>query len=67
MRACALTSPRKCRESVDLFQKLFLTAIISFIAPHTAVQVIIACMFGTLAAEFAPSRPTCMRVRSANL
>jgi hypothetical protein len=46
-------------ESVDLFQKLFLTAIISFIAPHTAVQVIIACMFGTLGQGVAAKLPTC--------
>jgi hypothetical protein len=32
-------------ESVDLGQKLFLTSLIAFIAPHSAVQVIVAAMF----------------------
>jgi hypothetical protein len=32
-------------ESIDMFQKLFLTGIIAFIAPHTAVQVIVATLF----------------------
>jgi hypothetical protein len=32
-------------ESIDLLQKLFLTSLISFIAPHTSVQVVVACMF----------------------
>jgi hypothetical protein len=32
-------------ESIDLFQKLFLTSLIAFVAPHTAVQVIVACLF----------------------
>jgi hypothetical protein len=32
-------------EAVDMGQKLFLTSIIAFVAPHTAVQVIVACLF----------------------
>jgi hypothetical protein len=32
-------------EAIDMVQKLFLTSIISFIAPRTAVQVIVACLF----------------------
>ena len=32
-------------ESVDLFHKLFLTSLISFIAPGSSVQVIVATMF----------------------
>jgi hypothetical protein len=33
------------REAVDLGQKLFLTSIIPFIAPHSSVQVIVAVLF----------------------
>ena len=32
-------------EIADMMQKLFLTSIIAFIAPHTSVQVIVACMW----------------------
>jgi hypothetical protein len=32
-------------EAIDMAQKLFLTSIIAFIAPRTAVQVIVACLF----------------------
>jgi hypothetical protein len=32
-------------EAIDLSQKLFLTSVIAFVAPHTAVQVIVACLF----------------------
>ena len=40
-----LTLPLARREAVDLFQKLFFTSIIQFIAPHTSVQIIVATVF----------------------
>ena len=50
MQPCAareLTSATAtpCREVVDLFQKLFLTSIIPFIAPRSSVQIIVAALF----------------------
>ena len=40
-------------ECVDNLQKLFLTSIISFVAPRSAVQVIVACMFAFAMVLFA--------------
>jgi hypothetical protein len=44
-----LFSSYACRsywwESVDLLQKLFLTSVLTFIAPRSSVQIIAACLF----------------------
>jgi hypothetical protein len=41
--ACGSHRKPHHRESIDMFQKLFLTGIIAFIAPHTAVQCVPLC------------------------
>jgi hypothetical protein len=53
------------RESVDLFQKLFLTSIIAFIAPHTAVQVIIAALFAFMMVRLLRSSGCCVAAAAA--
>jgi hypothetical protein len=48
-RLSFLFSSYACRawwwESIDLLQKLFLTSVLTFIAPRTSVQIIAACLF----------------------
>ncbi len=59
-RLSFLFSSYACRawywESVDLLQKLFLTSVLTFIAPRTSVQIIAACLFA-FASACLPATP----------